>query len=412
MKLDYTKCSKLETVFCGVRLINPFLISASPSSDSREKVEHAFEAGWAGVVFKTTSLPEYAPVLAEPNMVGIDFKNLKQAGFLNTDLISERDVYTVAEDIRYFKAKYPERILIGSIMAGEQAHWEELVSVLEDAGVDMIELSMSCPQGEQSIAGDAEYVTQRIPASDPELMFRVTKAVKDATRKNTPVIVKMTPNVTDIVLVAKAAKDAGADAVCAIDTLRGYIGLDVESGLPKLHTSGLSTWGGLSGPLLKPVALAAVTKILTILPDLPVSGVGGISTWEDAAEFILLGAAPVQICTAISMYGLDMVKKLCENLSKYMERKGYESIEDMRGTSLKYVVEHSKLSRDDRVVCSIDVEKCAKCGKCVVCCSDFGFGALSQTEPRTVPKVDSQACRGCGACSSVCSRVAITYRPR
>lgn len=408
--MDYIKSPRLRVRFCGVDFINPFLISASPASDSREKVEKAFEEGWAGVVFKTTSLPEYAPVLAEPNMVGIDYKNMKQAGFLNTDLISERDVYEIADDIRYFKEKYPDRVLIGSIMAGEKAHWETLVGVLEDAGVDMIELSMSCPQGEQSIAGDDEYVSQRIPASDPELMYRVTKMVKDSTKKGTPVIVKMTPNVTDIVLIAKAAKDAGADAVCAIDTLRGYIGVDVETGLPKLNTNGLSTWGGLSGPMLKPVALAAVTKILTALPDLPVSGVGGITTWDDAAEFILLGAAPLQICTAISMYGLQMVKGLCEKLDNYMERKGYDSIEAMQGTSLKYVVEHSKLSREIHVKCTIDAEKCIKCGKCVMCCNDYAFGALEQTEARTVPVLKADKCRGCGACSSVCPKEAISYQ--
>lgn len=407
--MDFTHSKRLNIDLCGIKFINPFLISASPSSDSREKVEKAFEAGWAGVVFKTTSLPEYAPVLVEPNMVGIDHKNTKQMGFLNTDLISERDVYEIADDIRYFKAKYPDRILVGSIMAGKEEHWVQLVEILEDAGVDMIELSMSCPQGEQSIAGDAEYVSQKIPASDPELMFSTTKAIKGAVSKGTPLVVKMTPNVTDIVVLSKAAMDAGADAVCAIDTLRGFIGVDVETGKPKLNTCGYGTWGGLSGPILKPVALAAITKILTAFPETPVFGVGGITTWEDAAEFILLGAAPLEICTAISMYGLDMVKKLCENLDKYMERKGYDSIEAMRGQSLQYVVEHSKLSRESVVKCRIDAGKCIKCGKCALCCTDFGFGALTQTAPLTAPVLDIEKCRGCGACSSVCPKNAITY---
>lgn len=407
--MDYTRSSRLETKFCGKTLINPFLISASPSSDSRSKVERAFQAGWAGVVFKTTALPEYAPVLAEPNMAGIDFQNKKQIGFLNTDLISERDVYEIAEDIRYFKKKYPDRILMGSIMAAEKEHWEKLVEVMEDAGADMIELSMSCPQGEQSIAGDAEYVTQRIPASDPELMYSTTKTIKNAVKHGTPVIVKMTPNVTDIAALAKAAENAGADGLCAIDTLRGFIGVDINTGLPKLNTAGLATWGGLSGPILKPVALAAITKILSVCPDLPIAGVGGITTWEDAAEFLLLGASALEVCTAISMYGLNMVKKLCENLDRYMEEKDYSSIESMRGASLKYIVEHSALSRELHVKCRIDENKCIKCGKCAVCCNDFGFEALHQKEPSTIPVLDTEKCRGCGACSSVCPAGAVTY---
>lgn len=407
--MNYTKSERLETEFCGKKMFNPFIISASPSSDSRDKVERAFQAGWAGVVFKTTSLPEYAPVLAEPNMIGIDYKKQKQMGFLNTDLISERDVYEVADDIRYFKEKYPEHIVMGSIMAGRKEHWAKLVEILEDAGVDMIELSMSCPQGEQSIAGDAEYVSQKIPASDPELMYKTTKAVKEAVTKATPVIVKMTPNVTDIAQLAKAAKDAGADGLCAIDTLRGFAGIDVETGLPKLNTCGLATWGGLSGPILKPVALAAVTKILSVYRDMPIAGVGGITTWEDACEFLLLGASPLEICTAISMYGLDMVKKLCEGLHKYMENKGYSNIEAMRGSSLKYVVEHSELSREVHLTCHIEEERCIKCGKCSVCCNDFGFAALNQAQPQTVPAVDAEKCRGCGACSSVCFQNAISY---
>jgi dihydropyrimidine dehydrogenase (NAD+) subunit PreA len=264
----------------------------------------------------------------------------------------------------------------------QQSHWEKLVGILEGAGADLIELSMSCPQGEQSIAGTSETVAQRIPASDPERMYETTKIVTSAVAHATPVIVKMTPNVTDIAQLAAAAK---------------------------LNTDGLGTWGGLSGPLLKPVALAAVTKILTTVPELPVSGVGGITTWSDAVEFLLLGAAPLQICTAISMYGRTMVQPLCRKLSEYMECKGFSSIAQMQGQSLKYLVEHSKLRRDVHTVCQIDGDLCIGCGKCVICCNDYAFGALRQTAVGAKPVVNAAVCRGCGACSSVCAKNAIRY---
>ena len=291
----------------------------------------------------------------------------------------------------------------------QQSHWEKLVGILEGAGADLIELSMSCPQGEQSIAGTSETVAQRIPASDPERMYETTKIVTSAVAHATPVIVKMTPNVTDIAQLAAAAKRGGASAVCAIGTLRGFIGVDIETGHPKLNTDGLGTWGGLSGPLLKPVALAAVTKILTTVPELPVSGVGGITTWSDAVEFLLLGAAPLQICTAISMYGRTMVQPLCRKLSEYMECKGFSSIAQMQGQSLKYLVEHSKLRRDVHTVCQIDGDLCIGCGKCVICCNDYAFGALRQTAVGAKPVVNAAVCRGCGACSSVCAKNAIRY---
>lgn len=398
----------LNINFAGVPFENPFTVAASPSSDSREKVRRALEAGWGGIVFKTTALPQHSPKLAEPNMAGLSYAGKPQFAFYNIDLISERTVEEIQEDIAYFKQLYPDRRFIGSIMAAGEDEWIELVHRLEEAGADMIECSMSCPQGEHSIADEGKKASNAIPAADRELMRTTTQTILRARKKNTPVIVKMTPNVTDLVDVARGAVEGGADALCCIDTVRGFIGIDLETGYPKLNVNGLSTWGGLSGPAVKPIALGCVSKLTKEL-DIPVAGVGGVSNWQDAAEFLLLGARNVQVCTAISRYGFGMVQSMQKGLLRYMEQKGFASLDAMVGKSLPYLVDHSELSRDNRLHCSIDETACLKCGSCATACQDAGFGALHH-EKGSVPTLDKALCRGCGVCQSVCPRDCITLR--
>lgn len=398
----------LNINFAGVPFENPFTVAASPSSDSREKVRRALEAGWGGIVFKTTALPQHSPKLAEPNMAGLSYAGKPQFAFYNIDLISERTVEEIQEDIAYFKQLYPDRRFIGSIMAAGEDEWIELVHRLEEAGADMIECSMSCPQGEHSIADEGKKASNAIPAADRELMRTTTQTILRARKKNTPVIVKMTPNVTDLVDVARGAAEGGADALCCIDTVRGFIGIDLETGYPKLNVNGLSTWGGLSGPAVKPIALGCVSELTKEL-DIPVAGVGGVSNWQDAAEFLLLGARNVQVCTAISRYGFGMVQSMQKGLLRYMEQKGFASLDAMVGKSLPYLVDHSELSRDNRLHCSIDETACLKCGSCATACQDAGFGALHH-EKGSVPTLDKAVCRGCGVCQSVCPRDCITLR--
>lgn len=398
----------LNINFAGVPFENPFTVAASPSSDSREKVRRALEAGWGGIVFKTTALPQHSPKLAEPNMAGFSYAGKPQFAFYNIDLISERTVEEIQEDIAYFKQLYPDRRFIGSIMAAGEDEWIELVHRLEEAGADMIECSMSCPQGEHSIADEGKKASNAIPAADRELMRTTTQTILRARKKNTPVIVKMTPNVTDLVDVARGAVEGGADALCCIDTVRGFIGIDLETGYPKLNVNGLSTWGGLSGPAVKPIALGCVSKLTKEL-DIPVAGVGGVSNWQDAAEFLLLGARNVQVCTAISRYGFGMVQSMEKGLLRYMEQKGFTSLDAMVGKSLPYLVDHSELSRDNHLHCSIDETACLKCGSCATACQDAGFGALHH-EKGSVPTLDKAVCRGCGVCQSVCPRDCITLR--
>lgn len=398
----------LNIEFAGISFENPFTVAASPSSDSREKVRRALEAGWGGIVFKTTALPQHSPKLAEPNMAGLSYGGKPQFAFYNIDLISERAIEEIQEDIAYFKQLYPDRRLIGSVMASGEEEWVELVRRLEEAGADMIECSMSCPQGEHSIADEGKKASNAIPAADRELMQSTTQTIVRARRKNTPVIVKLTPNVTDIVDVASGAVAGGADALCCIDTVRGFIGIDLETGYPKLNVRGRSTWGGLSGPAVKPIALGCVSRLTKEL-TIPVAGVGGVSNWQDAAEFLLLGARNVQVCTAISRYGFGMVQSMKKGLLRYMEQKGFATLGDMVGRSLPYIVDHSELSRENRLYCSIDETVCLKCGSCATACQDAGFGALRH-EKGGIPVLDKARCRGCGVCGSVCPKHCITLR--
>lgn len=379
----------LSVDFAGVKFINPFAIAASPSSDRLELVGRSFEAGWAGSVLKTTSVEKEPVDLVFPIMAGLEVEEKRLGGLFNIDLISERHIDEIEKDIRILKKEFPDRVVIGSIMASSREDWVELVRRLEDAGADLIECSMSCPQGEGG----------SIPVADPALTEKVTRWIKEAARR-VPVSVKLTPNVTDIVAVARAAQAGGADALCAIDTVKALVGVDLETEEPLPSVGGKSTWGGLSGPAIKPIALGCVAELAQNVP-LPIAGVGGITTWTDAAEFILLGATTLQVCTAAMKYGFGIIEELCEGLAFYLERKGLSAVTQLRGRSLSKLVPHEELSRAYRAVSSIDHSLCQKDGLCVVACRDGAYSAIS-LGPDRLPVVDEEKCRGCGLCTAVC----------
>lgn len=381
----------ISVTFCGKKFSNPFVIAASPSSDSLEKVERAFRAGWGGAVLKTIEPAGKQRSLAEPNMGALDYAGRKQMAFYNYDLCTQLTLDELCEEIRYLKRHYPNQIVIASVMAGTEEEWCTIVQAVEKAGADMIECSVSCPQGDAS---------GRIPASDPELLEQFVRSIKRNLRRSTPVIVKLSPNVTDIAAVAKAAEEGGADAVCAIDTVRSFIGIDIRSGKPKLHVDGKAALGGLSGPAVKPIALGCIVQIAQNV-GIPVAGVGGISNYEDAVEFMLLGCGIVEICTAISRYGYGMIDGLCRGLESYLEEKGLGALSELTGKSLDTVVPQAELSRDYHAVNVTDMAKCKKCGCCITACQDCGFGALEKGE-NGYPELKMEKCRGCGVCKTVC----------
>ncbi len=287
----------------------------------------------------------------------------------NIELVTDRDLAVWLKEIEGLKKKFPEHVIIASIMddAGEPKGWQRLAKQCQEAGADMIELNMSCPHGMPE-RGMGSAIGQ-----DIDLAARVTGWVAEAV--DIPVMAKMTPNVTDVGLVAKACVDAGANAISATNTVASIIGVDLETLSPLPSVSGYSAHGGLSGPAIKPIALKAVATIAEAT-DVPISGIGGITTWEDTAEFILLGASTLQVCTAVMMHGYSVVDNLVQGLADFMKRKDFATISDMVGVSLKKLVPLGELDTKTRLVARIDNTIYAQCDACFISCRDGGYQAI------------------------------------
>jgi dihydropyrimidine dehydrogenase (NAD+) subunit PreA len=323
----------------------------------------AFDAGWGGAVWKTIGEPI---TNVSSRYSSIDWNGQKMMGFNNIELISDRPTETNLREIAEVKRRYPKHVVIASLMVeSKRETWHEMVQRAEDAGADGLELNFGCPHG-MSERGMGSAVGQV-----PEYCEQITSWVKEKAR--TPVIVKLTPNISDIRLPARAAKRAGADAVSAINTINSITGIDLETLEPRPNVDGKSSHGGYCGPAVKPIALNMVQQVNSDHVDgspLPMSGIGGIGSWQDAAEFILLGAGTVQVCTAVMHYGYRIVEDMGDGLLAWMRRKGYATIDDFRGLSLPNVREWKNLNLNFRVVAEIRADKCIGCQLCYTACWD------------------------------------------
>ncbi len=389
----------LSVDFCGIRFKNPFILSSAPPTTTGEMMGRAFEAGWAGAVTKTLvtdaeSIVNVTPRLASLSFPGPADEPKKIYAFENIELVTDRSFSVWLKEIEHLRKKYPDHVVIASIMddASKPDGWQYMAKKCEEAGAHMIELNMSCPHGMPEVGMGAAI------GQDPELAARVTRWTVEAV--DIPVMAKMTPNVTDVGVVAKYCQDAGAHAISAINTVAAIIGVDLETLVPKPSVAGYSAHGGLSGPAIKPIALKAVATIAKAV-EIPISGIGGINTWEDAAEFLLLGASTLQVCSAVMARGYGIIEDLLDGLENYMEDKGFGSISDMVGRSLEKLVGQTDLSREVRLVSSINEELCIKCDLCYVSCRDAGYQAIQLKEDRT-PWVDAEKCTGCSLCQHVC----------
>jgi len=389
----------LSVNFCGIKAPNPFWLASAPPTDKAYNIERAFRAGWGGVVWKT--LGEDGPPIVNvsgPRYGATYGSDRKVVGFNNIELITDRPLQINLDEIKAVKSRWPDRAILVSLMVPcEEEAWKTILRKVEDTGADGVELNFGCPHG-MSERGMGAAVGQV-----PEYIEMVTRWCKANSRL--PVVVKLTPNVTDIRKPAEAAKRGGADAVSLINTVNSILAVDLDAMAPAPHTDGKATHGGYCGPAVKPICLHMVAEIARNREThgVPLSGIGGIETWRDAAEYIALGCGTVQVCTAAMVYGFKIVQEMISGLEAWMDEKGYATIDDFRGRAVANTTDWQYLNLDYVVKARIDQDLCIKCGRCHIACEDTSHQAISAMKDgvRHFEVIDAE-CVGCNLCASVC----------
>ena len=390
----------LSIDFLGVHFENPFCLSSSPVGNCYEMCKKAYDTGWGGVVFKTIGPKHFLIDEVSPRFDALTKESTEFVGFRNLEQIAEHTLEENLADLRRLKAEYPNKVLIASIMGTYEEDWTELARLVEEAGADMIELNFSCPNMTTHAMGSDV-------GSSPELCKAYCAAVKRGSKL--PVLAKMTPNLTDMVPLAKASLEGGADGIAAINTIKCVINVDLQRhvGLPIIN--GKSAISGYSGKAVKPIALRFIQQMRSAegLENLPISGIGGIETWSDAAEFILMGASTLQVTTAIMQYGYRVVEDMKNGLMHYMEEQGVEHLSELVGKANKNIISAELLDRDYIVYPEIDEDACVGCGRCYISCYDGAHQAMVWNEETRRPKCDHEKCVGCHLCALVCPVKAI-----
>ena len=393
--------SDLSVRFAGITSPNPFWLASGPPTNTGSQVMRAFDAGWGGAVWKTIG----EPIVNTSSRYGaIDLNGVKVMGFNNIELISDRPTDVNFREIYEVKKRYPRNPVIASLMVeSKRASWHEMVRRAEDAGSDALELNFGCPHG-MSERGMGSAVGQV-----PDYTEMITRWVKEVAK--IPVIVKLTPNVTSITHIAKAAERGGADAVSPINTINSLMGVDLEDFSPRPNVGGKSSHGGYCGPAVKPIALHLLASVAKN-SRLPISGIGGIGYWNDAAEHIALGASTVQVCTAAMHYGFRIVEDMIDGLSEYMDAHGFRTLEDFRGRAAANVLDWGDLDLNYKVIAEINSELCIGCQLCYIACEDGAHQAIEpfRGEPKRnangfgvhVPRILDEECVGCNLCALVC----------
>ena len=387
----------LTTEFLGIKSPNPFWLASAPPTDKEYNVRRAFEAGWGGVVWKTLG-SEGPPVVNVngPRYGVVHGADRRVLGLNNIELITDRDLYVNLEEIKRVKADYPDRAMIVSLMVPcEEEAWKAILPLVEDTGADGIELNFGCPHG-MAERGMGSAVGQV-----PEYIEMVTRWCK--THYSKPVIVKLTPNITDIRQPAAAAMRGGADAVSLINTINSIISVDLDQMSPMPTIAGKGSHGGYCGPAVKPIAMNMVAEIARApeTAGLPISGIGGITTWRDAAEYIALGCGNVQVCTAAMTYGFKVVKEMISGLEQWMDEKGHTSINDFKGSAIPNVVDWQELDLNYIAKASINQDDCISCGRCYAACEDTSHQAIAMSADRKFSVIDAE-CVACNLCVEVC----------
>ena len=384
----------LSVDLAGIKSPNPFWLASAPPTNSGYQIMKAFDAGWGGAVWKTMGVPV---VNVSSRYGAVHYRDTRMMGFNNIELISDRPLKDNLREIEEVKKYFPDHAVIGSLMVESKAEWHQIIKDVENAGVDGIELNFGCPHG-MCERGMGSAVGQ-----EPAVLQTIVEWVMEVAK--VPVIVKLTPNITDVTEPAKAARRGGADAISLINTIQSIMGVDLDRMVPTPIVDGKSTNGGYCGPAVKPIALNMV-KNCAQDPEvqLPISGIGGVENWRDAVEHILLGASTVQVCTAVMHYGFGIVREMIPGLESYMREKGFSSVSEMVGKALPNVTTWENLNLEYSVKASINNDKCIGCQLCYIACEDGAHQAIGLTEEgeSRVPHIIEENCVGCNLCSVVC----------
>ena len=416
----------LSIDLAGIKSPNPFWLASAPPTNSGDQVMRAFDEGWGGAVWKTLG----DPIVNVSSRLGGLHEDGRLVGLNNIELITDRPLEVNLREIREVKKRYPDRAVVVSLMVESKEDWREIIRRAEDTGCDGLELNFGCPHG-MCERGMGSAVGQ-----EPEVLREITSwAVEFA---STPVLVKLSPNVSDILDAGVPAVEAGAHGLSLINTVKSLIGVDLDRLVPLPRVGRRSSNGGYCGPAVKPIALHMVASLareprITV----PLSGIGGVGTWKDAAEFIALGATGVQVCTAVMRYGYRIVREMIDGLERYLDEKGFASVGELCGRAVPRFVEWGDLDLNYRVIADIDPESCIGCRLCVAACEDGAHQCIhspgvepipGHRAPRAaeaarrleasrrapggrrrrfeelyrVPWVDETDCVGCNLCALVC----------
>ena len=382
----------LSTNTGGIRSPNPFWLASAPPANSGKQIQRAFEAGWGGAVWKTLGVPVQN---VSSRFGGLTIRGVQGAGFNNIELITDRPLEVNLREIAETKRLFPNNPIIVSLMVETEAEWKDIIKRSIDAGADGLELNFGCPHG-MCERGMGSAVGQ-----EPTVNERITGwAVKYST---VPVLVKLTPNVGNIVPHGMAAKRGGAHGVSLINTIKSIIGVDIDRFVPLPRVGNMSTNGGYCGAAVKPIALHMVAALAREKEfGLPISGIGGVSNWRDAVEFILLGSSTVQVATEVMLRGYGIVEDMTDGLQQYMRTHGFERIDQMVGKAIPTYSEWGHLDMNYETVAKIDADKCIGCQLCVAACHDGAHQCIHPQEGTRVPHVDEAECVGCNLCQIVC----------
>ncbi|WP_119387903.1 NAD-dependent dihydropyrimidine dehydrogenase subunit PreA [Taklimakanibacter lacteus] len=389
----------LRTNFVGIKSPNPFWLASAPPTDKEYNVVRAFKAGWGGVVWKTLGEDPHVVNVNGPRYGAIHSGDRRLLGLNNIELITDRPLQTNLDEIKRVKREWSDRAMVVSLMVPcEETNWANILKRVEETDCDGVELNFGCPHG-MSERGMGSAVGQV-----PEYIEMVARWCKANTRM--PVIVKLTPNITDIRKPARAAKQGGADAVSLINTINSIMSINLDSFAPEPTIDGKGTHGGYCGPAVKPIALSMVSEIARDkeTQGMPISGIGGITNWRDALEFILIGAGTAQVCTAAMTYGFKIVQEMTSGLEQWMDERGFSHLDELIGKAVPNVTDWQYLNLNYIAKAHIDQDKCIQCGRCYAACEDTSHQAISNA-PKNGKRhfeVIDEECVACNLCVEVC----------